>query len=255
MTENQQEMQPIMAHLVELRTRFLRALICIVVLFCLLLYFSNDIYEMVARPLVQVLPANSHMIATNVTAPFFTPIKLTIFVAIFLSIPYLLFELWGFIAPALYKNEKRLILPLVFSSTILFYVGLAFAYFVVFPLAFYFFVHTAPDNVVISTDISQYLDFVMTIFLVFGIAFEVPVAIILLCWAGITTPESLKKKRPYMIVAMFAIAMLVTPPDVFSQILLAVPMCLLFELGVFCARFYKARSHDEAAEENNDEID
>lgn len=251
MENNQNTMQPIIAHLIELRTRFLRSLIVVVVIFIALLYFSNDIYEIVAQPLVEVLPANSHMIATNVVAPFFTPIKLTVFVSIFLSIPYLLFEIWGFIAPALYQNEKKMILPLVFSSTILFYVGLAFAYFVVFPLAFYFFVHTAPDNVVISTDISEYLNFVMTIFLVFGIAFEVPVAIILMCWSGITTTKSLKQKRPYIIVAIFAIAMFVTPPDVFSQVLLAIPMYLLFELGLFFSRFYQPRTYAADEEESN----
>lgn len=247
--EHNQTMQPIIGHLVELRTRFLRSVIVITVLVIILLFFSNDIYELIAKPLIKVLPENSHMIATNVVSPFFTPIKLTIFVAIFISIPYLLFEIWSFIAPALYQAEKKMILPLVFSSTILFYIGLAFAYFAVFPLAFYFFVHTAPENVVISTDIAQYLDFVMTIFLIFGFAFEVPVAIVLICWSGLTTTQSLKEKRSYMIVAVFAISMFVTPPDVLSQILLAVPMCLLFELGLFCSRFYQPRS-DESDEES-----
>lgn len=251
--ENNQTMQPIIGHLIELRTRFLRSVIVVAVLFIGLLFFSNDIYELVAKPLIKVLPENSHMIATNVVSPFFTPIKLTVFVAIFISIPYLLFEIWGFIAPALYQKEKRMILPLVFSSTILFYAGLAFAYFVVFPLAFYFFVNTAPENVVISTDIAQYLDFVMTIFLVFGFAFEVPVAIILMCWSGVTTTKSLQKKRPYIIVIMFAIAMFVTPPDVFSQVLLAIPMCLLFELGLFCSRFYQPRSEEANDENENDD--
>ena len=213
--------QPLIGHLVELRTRLLRCIICILVVFSGLLYFSNDIYHIVANPLISQLPQGSSMIATDIAAPFFTPIKLTAVVAIFISIPYVLYQVWGFVAPALYQHEKRLVMPLIVSSTVLFYLGIAFAYFVVFPLAFYFFIHTAPIDVAINTDITKYLDFVMTLFIVFGFAFEVPVAIILLCWTGITTPQSLRKKRPYIIVGAFAVAMFVTPPDVFSQILLA----------------------------------
>lgn len=243
--------QPLISHLIELRSRLLRCLICIVVVFLALLYFSNDIYSIVSNPLVRQLPEGSVMIATDIAAPFFTPIKLTAIVALFVSIPYILFQIWGFIAPALYQKEKRLVLPLVVSSTILFYIGLAFAYFVVFPLAFYFFINSAPPDVAINTDITKYLDFVMSLFVVFGFAFEVPVAIILLCWSGVTSTQSLKKKRPYIIVGVFAVAMFLTPPDVFSQTLLAIPMCLLFEIGLFFARFYTPRQ-SEPDEENID---
>ncbi|WP_392562893.1 twin-arginine translocase subunit TatC [Orbus sturtevantii] len=241
--------QPLIAHLIELRTRLLRCLICIMLIFLALLYFANDIYSIVANPLVRQLPEGSVMIATDIAAPFFTPIKLTAIVALFVSIPYLLFQVWGFVAPALYQKERRLILPLVVSSTTLFYVGLAFAYFVVFPLAFYFFINTAPMDIAINTDITKYLDFVMTLFVVFGFAFEVPVAIILLCWSGVTSPQSLKKKRPYIIVGVFIVAMFLTPPDVFSQTLLAIPMCLLFEIGLFFAKFYKPRQEAEDEQE------
>lgn len=242
--------QPLVSHLLELRTRILRCFICVVVFFLALFYFSNDIYKIVAEPLISQLPEGGKMIATDVASPFFTPIKLTVVVAIFASIPYILYQVWGFIAPALYKREKRLIAPLIISSTLLFYLGIAFAYFVVFPMAFYFFITTAPSDIAINTDITKYLDFVMTIFLVFGFCFEVPVAIILLCWMGVTTPKALVAKRPYIIVAAFAIAMFITPPDVLSQILLAVPMCILFEIGVFFARFYRPR-----AERADDEVD
>ncbi|MCX8641477.1 MULTISPECIES: twin-arginine translocase subunit TatC [unclassified Gilliamella] len=245
--------QPLIGHLIELRTRLLRCIICILLVLICLLYFSNDIYHIVANPLISQLPQGSSMIATDIAAPFFTPIKLTAIVAIFISIPYVLYQVWGFIAPALYQHEKRLVMPLIVSSTVLFYMGIAFAYFVVFPLAFYFFIHTAPVDVAINTDITKYLDFVMTLFIVFGFAFEVPVAIILLCWTGVTTPKNLRKKRPYIIVGVFAVAMFVTPPDVFSQILLAIPICLLFEIGTFFARFYRPRTADIKDNEDDSE--
>ncbi|WP_392563617.1 twin-arginine translocase subunit TatC [Orbus wheelerorum] len=241
--------QPLIGHLIELRTRLLRCIICVMAIFLALLYFSNEIYSIVANPLVRQLPKGSVMIATDIAAPFFTPIKLTAIVALFVSIPYLLFQVWGFVAPALYQKERRLILPLVISSTTLFYIGLAFAYFIVFPLAFYFFINTAPADIAINTDITKYLDFVMTLFVVFGFAFEVPVAIILLCWSGVTSPKSLKKKRPYIIVGVFIVAMFLTPPDIFSQTLLAIPMCLLFEIGLFFAKFYKPRQEADDEQE------
>ena len=246
--------QPLIGHLVELRTRLLRCIICILFVLACLLFFSNDIYHIVANPLISQLPKGSSMIATDIAAPFFTPIKLTAVVSIFISIPYILYQVWGFIAPALYQHEKRLIMPLIISSTVLFYIGIAFAYFAVFPLAFYFFIHTAPVDVAINTDITKYLDFVMTLFIVFGFAFEVPVAIILLCWTGVTTPKNLRKKRPYIIVGVFAVAMFVTPPDVFSQILLALPICLLFEIGTFFARFYQPRKK-VIAEDDDESVD
>lgn len=244
-----EESQPLITHLIELRNRLLKAVICILVVFAVLVYWANDIYSLLASPLTERLPEGATMIATNVATPFFTPIKLTIIAAIFLSVPYILYQLWAFVAPALYKQEKRLVYPLLISSTLLFYGGVAFAYYIVFPLVFGFLTNTAPEGVTMATDISSYLDFVLTIFLAFGVCFEVPVAIILLCWTGVTTPQDLKGKRPYIIVAAFIIGMLLTPPDVFSQTLLAVPMCLLFELGVIVARFYTPKDDTEATSE------
>ncbi|MDA3978164.1 MULTISPECIES: twin-arginine translocase subunit TatC [Gallibacterium] len=238
------ESQPLITHLVELRNRILKSFICVLIVFIALVYFANDIYHIVSEPLIKELPNNSTMIATNIVAPFFTPIKLTAITAIFLSVPYILYQVWAFIAPALYKHEKRLIYPLLVSSTLLFYIGVAFAYYVVFPLVFSFLTKTAPESVAIATDISSYLDFVLTLFLAFGICFEVPVAIILLCWSGVVSVASLKEKRPYILVGAFVIGMLLTPPDVFSQTLLAVPMYLLFEVGVFFARFYQPKEEE-----------
>lgn len=237
--------QPLISHLLELRNRLLRCIVCVLVVFCTLVYWANDIYTLLATPLTSNLPEGATMIATNVATPFFTPIKLTIVTSIFLSVPFILYQIWAFVAPALYKHEKRLVYPLLVSSTLLFYCGVAFAYYVVFPLVFGFLTSTAPEGVQMATDISSYLDFVLTIFMAFGICFEVPVAIILLCWAGITTPEDLRSKRPYIIVAAFVIGMLLTPPDVFSQTLLAIPMCLLFEVGVICSKFYKPKEESE----------
>jgi sec-independent protein translocase protein TatC len=230
--------QPLIAHLLELRGRLLRAIVSILIIFIALVYFANDIYALVAEPLLRVLPENATMIATDVAAPFFTPIKLTIVVSVFVAMPYILAQIWGFIAPGLYKHEQRLMLPLVVSSGLLFYAGIAFAYFVVFPLVFSFFTSVAPQGVTIATDISNYLDFVLKLFFAFGLAFEIPVATLLLCWAGIATPKSLSAKRPYVIVSVFIIGMLLTPPDVISQTLLAVPMWLLFEVGLVFSRFY-----------------
>ncbi|AKO45171.1 twin-arginine translocase subunit TatC [[Haemophilus] ducreyi] len=243
-----EESQPLISHLVELRNRLLRAIVCVLVVFCMLVYWANDIYTLLATPLTENFPAGATMIATNVTTPFFTPLKLTGVVAIFLSVPFILYQIWAFVAPALYKHEKRLVYPLLVSSTLLFYTGVAFAYYVVFPLVFGFLTSTAPEGVQVATDISSYLDFVLTIFLAFGICFEVPVAIILLCWSGVISADDLRSKRPYIIVAAFAIGMLLTPPDVFSQTLLAIPMCLLFEVGLFFSKFYKPRDEQSPTE-------
>lgn len=245
------ESQPLISHLVELRNRLLRAVICVLVVFAVLVYWANDIYSLLASPLTERLPQGATMIATNVATPFFTPIKLTIITAVFFSVPYILYQIWAFVAPALYKQEKRLVYPLLISSTLLFYIGVAFAYYVVFPLVFGFLTSTAPEGVTMATDISSYLDFVLTIFLAFGVCFEVPVAIILLCWSGVTTPQDLREKRPYIIVAAFVIGMLLTPPDIFSQTLLAVPMILLFEIGLLVARFYMPREENSQEEEHN----
>lgn len=248
------ESQPLISHLVELRNRLLRCVICIAVIFVGLVYFSNDIYHFVASPLTEVMPKGATMIATNIQTPFFTPIKLTAIVSVFISVPYLLYQIWAFVAPALYQHEKRMIYPLLFSSTILFYCGVAFAYYVVFPFVFGFFTQTAPEGVAIATDISSYLDFALALFLAFGVCFEVPIAIILLCWTGVTTVKALAEKRPYIIVAAFFIGMILTPPDVFSQTLLAVPMWLLFELGLLVARFYQPKDDtEESAVKNSEE--
>lgn len=230
--------QPLISHLVELRTRLLRSITAILVVFLALIYFSNNIYDFVAQPLLSQLPEGTSMIATDVATPFLTPIKLTLVVSFFVAIPYLLYQAWAFIAPGLYQHERRLIMPLVVSSALLFYAGMAFAYYVVFPLVFGFFTSTAPAGVTVATDIASYLDFVLTLFFAFGVAFEIPVATILLCWTGVTTPQNLKEKRPYVVVGVFVVGMLLTPPDVFSQTLLAIPMWALWEIGLFFARFY-----------------
>ncbi|ENY5352172.1 Sec-independent protein translocase subunit TatC [Klebsiella sp. CN_Kp088] len=247
------ETQPLISHLIELRKRLLNSIIAILVIFLALVYFANDIYQLVSAPLISKMPVGATMIATDVASPFFTPIKLTFMVSVILSVPVILYQVWAFVAPALYKHERRLVMPLLVSSTLLFYIGMAFAYFVVFPLAFGFLTHAAPEGVLVSTDIRSYLDFVMALFMAFGVSFEVPVAIVLLCWMGVTTPEDLRKKRPYVLVGAFVVGMLLTPPDVFSQTLLAIPMYCLFEVGVFFARFYTGkrltRDEDASAEE------
>lgn len=244
--------QPLISHLIELRKRLLNSIIAILVIFLALVYFANDIYQLVSAPLISKMPVGATMIATDVASPFFTPIKLTFMVSVILSVPIILYQVWAFVAPALYKHERRLVVPLLVSSTLLFYIGMAFAYFVVFPLAFGFLTHAAPEGVLVSTDIRSYLDFVMALFMAFGVSFEVPVAIVLLCWMGVTTPEDLRKKRPYVLVGAFVVGMLLTPPDVFSQTLLAIPMYCLFEVGVFFARFYtgkRLKRDDDAAAE------
>ena len=235
-----QEM-PLIAHLTELRKRLLRCVIAIVLLFAGLFYFSQQIYAMVAAPLRAYLPEGATMIATGVASPFLTPFKLTLMVSLFLSMPVILYQIWGFIAPGLYKHEKRIAVPLLISSIFLFYAGMAFAYFVVFPIMFGFFASVTPEGVAMMTDIGQYLDFVLTLFFAFGVAFEIPVATFLLIWVGIVDVATLRKSRPYVIVGCFAIGMVLTPPDVFSQTLLALPMWLLFEAGVICGSMVNKR--------------
>ncbi|KDM92107.1 Sec-independent protein translocase subunit TatC [Photobacterium galatheae] len=244
-----EETQPLFSHLLELRNRLLRSILSVLVVFLCLVWFANDIYSLLAAPLVERLPEGTSMIATDVASPFFTPIKLTLVTSVFLAVPIILYQVWAFVAPGLYKHERRLVMPLLFSSSLLFYCGVAFAYFVVFPLVFGFFTSIAPTGVQVATDIASYLDFVLALFLAFGIAFEIPVAIILLCWTGATDPQSLRQKRPYIIVAAFVVGMLLTPPDIISQTLLAVPMCLLFEVGLFFSRFYVRADGDESAED------
>ncbi|WP_295583409.1 twin-arginine translocase subunit TatC [uncultured Lamprocystis sp.] len=241
--------QPFISHLIELRDRLIRMLIGVGIALLVTFPFANDIYTYVAAPLIAQLPAGSTMIATQVISPFLTPFKLALVAAVFLAMPYLLYQLWAFIAPGLYRHEKRLAVPLLASSVVLFYLGMVFAYFLVFPLIFGFMAATTPEGVSMMTDISAYLDFVLALFFAFGIAFEVPIATILLVVTGLTTPDALAEKRPYVIVGAFVIGMLLTPPDVFSQTLLAVPMWLLFELGVFASRILvRERAAREAAE-------
>lgn len=224
--------QTLVEHLLELRDRLLRVVLAVLVLFLALLPFANDIYHALARPLLDVMPQGTTMIATQVASTFLAPMKLTAWLSLFVAIPYVLYQAWGFVAPGLYSHEKRLALPIIVSSVLLFYAGMAFAYFVVFPLVFGFFTSTAPEGVQVMTDIDAYLSFVLMLFLAFGVAFETPVVVTLLVAMGMTTTESLKKSRPYVIVAAFVIGMLLTPPDVISQLLMAIPICLLFEIGV-----------------------
>jgi len=212
---------PLMTHLVEMRDRLLRAVLAVLVIFVGVFYFANDLYHIVATPLMQHLPEGASMISTKPAGTFFTPMKLSLVLSIFAAMPFILYQMWAFVAPGLYSHERKLIMPLLISSTLLFYAGMTFAYFVVFPLMFSFFIAVAPEGVTVMTDISEYLDFVLKIFFAFGVAFEVPIATILLVWIGATTPESLGEKRPYIIVGAFVVGMLLTPPDIISQTLLA----------------------------------
>ncbi|MEG3767424.1 twin-arginine translocase subunit TatC [Alteromonas sp. 14N.309.X.WAT.G.H12] len=241
----------LISHLIELRGRVLKALASVLVVFLCLAYFAQDLYQILAQPLLQSMPENTSMIATDVASPFFAPFKLTLVLSFFIAIPYVLYQVWAFVAPGLYKNEKRLVAPLLFSSTLLFYAGMAFAYFVVFPIAFAFFNSVAPEGVTVSTDISSYLNFVLKLFFAFGVSFEIPIAIILLCWTGVTDAKSLRAKRPYVVVCAFILGMLLTPPDVISQTLLAIPMWFLFEVGVIVGGFYAGKKEDDDSEEND----
>ena len=237
----------LLSHLIELRSRLIKMFGAVIGVFILLVPFANRIFEVVAKPLVEVLPGQK-MIATSVTAPLLTPFKLTFFVSILIAVPVILYQLWAFVAPGLYRNEKRFAFPLLFSSIFLFYAGAAFAYFVVFPLVFGFFVKITPTDVEMTTDISQYLDFVTMIVLAFGLAFETPIATVLTVWTGLTTPEKLGKARPYVFLLAFVVGMLLTPPDVISQTLLAVPVYLLYEVGIVMSRIF-ARKPAEAEDE------
>lgn len=244
--------QPFISHLLELRDRLIRIVVAVILIFAGIFYFANDLYTLLAQPLMAFMPEGSQMIATKPAGTFFTPMKLALVVSIFAAMPYILYQIWGFIAPGLYSHEKKLAVPLLISSTALFYAGMAFAYYVVFPLMFQFFITVAPEGVQVATDISEYLDFVLKIFFAFGVAFEVPIATILLVWAGLTTPEALTEKRPYVFVGAFVIGMLLTPPDVISQTLLALPMWVLFELGVFFSRHFVRKDEDDEAGDDLD---
>ncbi|EEY98215.1 twin-arginine translocation protein TatC [Vibrio sp. RC586] len=239
------QVPPLISHLLELRNRLLYSILAVLLVFASLIFFSNHIYEFISAPLVERLPSGTTMIATDVASPFFTPLKLTLIVSVFIAAPLILYQIWAFVAPGLYMHERRLIIPLLLSSSLLFYAGIAFAYFVVFPLVFGFFTSISLGGVEFSTDISSYLDFILALFMAFGIAFEIPIAIILLCWSGVTTPQSLIDKRSYIIVSLFIIGMLLTPPDIVSQTLLAIPMYLLFEIGILCSRFYTPNNENK----------
>jgi len=258
-----QEEQPFLSHLIELRDRLMRILIVVSLIFVVLFYFANDLYSIIAHPLLKYLP-NGKMLAIDVITPIFTPMKLALMMSFYAGIPYILHQLWAFVAPGLYQHEKRLAMPLLVSSVLLFYAGMAFAYFLVFPMMFRFLAHYIPAGVEMATDISHYLDFVLKMFFAFGVSFEIPVATFLLIWTGVTSPKKLSRMRPYIIVIAFTLGMLLTPPDVISQVMLAIPMWLLFESGIFFAKIalkkrIEERERDEAEAEadyaEDDEVD
>jgi len=236
------------SHLVELRDRILRSLLVLVVLILVLVPFANDLYVFFAKPLMAALPEGTSMISTEPHGPFFVPLKLVIALSVILAMPYLLHQLWAFVAPGLYDNEKALAVPLLVSSTLLFYLGIVFAYFVVFPLVFAFFTSTAPEGVAVMTDINAYFSFCMKLFFAFGVSFEVPVATVIMVKMGLTTPEDLAGKRPYVIVGAFVVGMLMTPPDIFSQTLLALPVWVLFEVGVKLSKRFRPEGAEEDGE-------
>ncbi len=225
------------SHLIELRDRLLKAMVALLVVFGVLFYWARDIYSFLAKPLLAELPAGSHMIAVEVAAPFFVPIKVTMFVSLVIALPFVLYQIWAFIAPGLYSHEKKFAIPLVATSTVLFLIGMAFAYFIVFPVVFHFVATFTPEGVEMNTDIQKYFDFVLALFLAFGLAFETPIAVVILTKMGIVSLKKLKESRPYVIVGAFVIAAIFTPPDVVSQLLLAFPIWLLFELGLLISGF------------------
>ena len=237
----------LLSHLVELRTRLLRIALSVLVVFIALLPWADDIFSMVSEPLREVLPGGQ-MIATQVASPLLTPFKLTFFTALFIAMPIVLYQVWAFVAPGLYKKERRFAMPLLASSIVLFYLGIAFAYFLVFPLMFGFFTAIAPEGVEVQTDISQFLDFITTIFFAFGLAFEVPIATVLVVWTGLTSPKKLAHARPYVFLGAFVVGMFLTPPDMISQTLLAVPVYLLFELGILMAKIFAIREEEPEEE-------
>ena len=240
----------LVSHLVELRDRLLRGVIAVLVVFVAFAPFANDLYELLARPLMSALPAGNSMISTEPHGPFFVPFKFALACAFAVAVPYLLYQIWAFVAPGLYAHERRLVVPLLLSSSVLFYLGIAFSYFVVFPIIFAFFASTAPEGVAVMTDINAYLAFVIKLFFAFGVAFEVPVATLLLIRMGVTSVEKLRAKRPYIIIGAFVMGMLLTPPDIFSQTLLALPVWLLFEAGLLCAKYLLPKRAEIVETEN-----
>ena len=246
-TEEELAEGTLLSHLIELRTRLLRIALSVLAVFLAMLPWADDIFSMVSEPLREVLPGGQ-MIATQVASPLLTPFKLTFFAALFLAMPVVLFQIWAFVAPGLYKKEKRFAMPLLASSIVLFYLGIAFAYFVVFPLMFGFFTAIAPEGVEVQTDISQFLDFITTIFFAFGLAFEVPIATVLVVWTGLTTPKKLGKARPYVFLGAFVLGMFLTPPDMISQTLLAIPVYLLYEVGIMMSKIFVIREEEPEEE-------
>ena len=242
--KNSMEKLPLVQHLIELRRSLLRSVIAIVVFFVVLFPFADEIYNFIAAPIVQAIPG-SNLIAIGVISPFLTPLKMSLILAIYIAMPYLLYQLWMFVAPALYRHEKRLILPLIVSSTLLFYAGLVFSFYIVFPVIFGFLAGVGPDSVNFAPDIQYYLDFILKVSFAFGVAFEVPVVTILLIIFGVTTPQKLKKNRSYIIVGSFVIGMILTPPDVISQFLIAIPIWLLFETGLIFSSFFRVHESDK----------
>ena len=243
------------SHLLELRDRLLRAVGAVLLLFLVVAPFANTLYEYLAAPLMSVLPEGNTMISTEPHGPFFVPFKFAFAFATAVAMPYLLYQLWAFVAPGLYDSEKRLAIPLLVSSSGLFYLGIMFAYFVVFPIIFKFFTSTAPEGVAVMTDINAYLSFVLKLFFAFGLAFEVPVATVLMVKMGVTTTTSLAAKRPYIIVGAFVVGMLLTPPDLFSQTMLAIPVWILFEIGLYVSKAVKPRASEDSSDISDDELE
>lgn len=245
---------PLISHLLELRDRLIRSFAVVLVLFAPCAYYKNEIFNAVARPLLDKLPIDGKLIATSVVSTFMTPFKLAFFVALFAAMPYVLYQVWAFVAPGLYRHEKRFAIPLVVSSIVLFYTGVAFAYFIVFPVMFQFFTHTVPKGVALMADINSYMDFVLTLFLAFGAAFEVPVAVVLLVLSGLVSLEKLKASRGYVLIGIFVIAAFLTPPDAISQCIMAIPMYLLYEGGLLMARVLGRMRREAAAEREKAEV-
>jgi sec-independent protein translocase protein TatC len=239
----------IISHLVELRSRLMKSLAAVALILVPLIPFSQNLFTWLATPLLRHMPAGTTMIATQVASPFLAPFKLTVMCALFLAMPVVLYQVWAFVAPGLYRRERRFALPMLVSSVVLFYAGVAFAYFVVFPIMFRFFTSVAPEGVTVMTDINEYLDFILALFFAFGLAFEVPVATVLLVWVGFTTPAQLASHRGYVLLGTFVIGAVLTPPDIFSQTLLAVPMYMLYEAGILMARILVPASGDAEAQE------
>ncbi|MDO6441309.1 MULTISPECIES: twin-arginine translocase subunit TatC [unclassified Marinobacter] len=252
-TSSGQPDMPLVEHLLELRNRLLKMVLAVVICFAAIYPFANELYLWLSEPIRSLLPIGQTMIATDITSPFFAPLKLALFLSVFAAIPIILYQLWSFVAPGLYAHEKRLAFPLLFTSVILFYLGAAFAYYVVFPLVFGFFTAIGPEGIVELPDISSYLNFVLKMFFAFGIAFEIPIATILLILSGVTTPADLASKRPYVVVGCFIIGMMLTPPDIISQTLLAVPMWILFELGILFGRLAVREVSDTDSDESPSE--